>query len=222
MEKKGLIFDVDGVLVDVRSSFIEATKKTIYDFSRRHITLLEIMKMKNTPGFNDDLDLIYAVVENRKRIAEKDRQTSKYISIRERFDNIYWGSEENDGTKIYEKYFVRKSTLSKLTKKYKLGIVTGRRRNETDWALRSIRKYFEEDAIITSDDTTHRKPSPIPIIMARDRLRVKTAIYIGDTINDFLAAKRAKLQYINIGNSVSAAQNISDVNLLLDILEVKI
>jgi len=222
MVKKGLIFDIDGVLVDVQRSFVEATKKTIYDFSNKRISSSAIMKMKNTPGFNDDIDLIYAVVKNWKKVGKNERKTRDYVSMRQRFDEIYWGTQKTAGTKKYERHIIRKSTLRRLASKYKLGIVTGRTRRETDWALRGMRAYFKQAAIITSDDTNYRKPSPAPLILARKRLGVKNALYVGDTVNDFLAAKRAKFPYIHIGNSVPSAQKISDVNQLLETVGDKI
>lgn len=66
----GLILDIDGVLVDVRSSFRKAIAQTASYFCCRHIspTLARkispsvIKKFKLTPGFNNDWELTYSLI----------------------------------------------------------------------------------------------------------------------------------------------------------------
>ncbi len=66
----GVIFDVDGVLVDVRSSFRKAIIETAAFFCRRHlgaklcrkISPALVKKFKLTPGFNNDWELTYSMI----------------------------------------------------------------------------------------------------------------------------------------------------------------
>ena len=65
------LFDVDGVLVDIRNSYDVAIKKTV-DFILEHITgrptlhgLVTdklILKLRQTGGFNNDIDASYAII----------------------------------------------------------------------------------------------------------------------------------------------------------------
>src|SRR3989338_2424146 len=51
-----LIFDIDGVLVDVSKSYRAAIKQTVEHFTGKEITLEEIQALKNKGGYNNDWD----------------------------------------------------------------------------------------------------------------------------------------------------------------------
>jgi len=65
------LFDIDGVIVDIRKSYDFAIKKTV-DFIIRHITKVSnlnglvtqemILKFRRTGGFNNDVDTSYAII----------------------------------------------------------------------------------------------------------------------------------------------------------------
>lgn len=56
-----------------------------------------------------------------------------------------------------------------------------------------FRKYF--NAIVAAEDVKRHKPNPDPLLKAAKKLRVKPrdCAYIGDSIYDVIAAKRAKM-----------------------------
>ena len=49
-----LIFDVDGVLVDVRGSFHRSTLQTVHHFTGKRVRAAEIQVWKSKGGYNDD------------------------------------------------------------------------------------------------------------------------------------------------------------------------
>src|SRR5947209_8934150 len=51
---KVLVFDMDGVLVDVTESYRETIQQTVEHFTGRRITREEIQDWKNQGGWNDD------------------------------------------------------------------------------------------------------------------------------------------------------------------------
>src|SRR5215212_351262 len=65
------LFDVDGVLVDVRNSYNLAIKRTV-EFTtkymigtpctRRLVTDTLLLKFKETGGFNNEIDICYAII----------------------------------------------------------------------------------------------------------------------------------------------------------------
>lgn len=70
-ECEAVIFDIDGVLVDVRRSYNEAIIKTVqlilkdsYDIKIANKFPFEklISKLRNTGGFNNDIDTAYAII----------------------------------------------------------------------------------------------------------------------------------------------------------------
>ena len=60
---------------------------------------------------------------------------------------------------------------------------------------KGIDKYFK--VAILADDTTKHKPDPEPIYKCLDKISIKPeeAIFIGDSINDYLAAKNAGVDF---------------------------
>lgn len=52
-----VVFDVDGVLVDVRRSYHRSILQTVRHFTGRRVTFAEVHRWKNRPGYNDDWKL---------------------------------------------------------------------------------------------------------------------------------------------------------------------
>ena len=49
-----LIFDVDGVLVDVRETYWRSALETVRYLTGKRVTYAELHTWKSKPGFNDD------------------------------------------------------------------------------------------------------------------------------------------------------------------------
>ncbi len=57
-----LIFDVDGVLVDVRGTYWRSALETVRYITGKRVTYAELHKWKSKPGFNDDWNMVSAWV----------------------------------------------------------------------------------------------------------------------------------------------------------------
>lgn len=109
---EAIIFDMDGVLVDVKSSYREAIKKTVAavlkeSFAQsREISDTPIEILKRIPGFNNDWDLSYALIMlMSKNIPESDyqvhitpvtpeiRTTPQYKRAQDIFQGFYLGEQ---------------------------------------------------------------------------------------------------------------------------------
>ena len=106
-----------------------------------------------------------------------------------------------------------------MSKNYKLGIATSRPRQEALFALNNLGliKFFNERFIIAQEDTKNEKPAPDPLLEAKRRMGAKQPIYVGDSINDVLAAKSAKMPCIFVGTVKLGDINIRNVNLIKDV-----
>ena len=60
MSKPILVFDMDGVLVDVTESYRETIARTAESFTGAAVTREQIQEYKNRGGFNDDWRLLSA------------------------------------------------------------------------------------------------------------------------------------------------------------------
>ncbi|OGW86385.1 MAG: hypothetical protein A3C35_07915 [Omnitrophica bacterium RIFCSPHIGHO2_02_FULL_46_11] len=94
-----------------------------------------------------------------------------------------------------EKPLIPKSFLKDLKRRgFRLGIVTGRNREEAEFALRRFKMDFFIDAMMTTDETPKdlKKPHPYGLLKIAAKLgRNLRYLYVGDLPDDILAAKKA-------------------------------
>lgn len=189
-KNKLLIFDIDGVLVDVSSSYLLAIKRTAEFFLGRLIDKEEVEDFKLKGGYNDDYDCAEAILKNR------DIHIPKEIIIK-KFQEYYLGTNYT-GLMKNEVWLLDKKILESLSKKYRLAILTGRPKEEAVYVLRkaNTKKYFS--TLITREDVKNKKPSPEGINVILKRAKTKNAVYIGDSIDDLLTAKNANVDFIGV------------------------
>jgi HAD superfamily hydrolase (TIGR01549 family) len=185
-----------------------------------------IREMKLIEGFNNDWDLTYAIVKGKKKaLIDDEKKSEDYGYAKDIFQEFYLGS--NLFEKIYkkpsnfgnltgfmknEKLLAKKSTLDKLLN-FKLGVATSRPRFEALFALRSlIPKYFSESKIVAQEDCKLEKPDPVPLLLAKSKIGCDYAVYVGDSYNDVLAAKRAKMPCIYVGDGDFGDFKVKNVN----------
>jgi len=187
---KILIFDVDGVLVDVHGTYWRSALDTVRYFTGKRVTYAELHEWKSKPGFNDDWSMVAEWVTALGR-------PLSYDEARSAFEKFYWGSDGKRGHVRNEKILVSPRQIEKWAERFELNLFTGRTRQEFSftfdrwWAT----KYFR--TIVTMDDA-RKKPHPegLQIILAgRDP---ETALYLGDNIDDALAAREAGVPFVAI------------------------
>lgn len=103
----------------------------------------------------------------------------------------------NKFERIYKKYrdcerpILKKDFLKKLKRDFKVAIFTGRPRSDAVYGLKKIE--MEPDMVITFEN--YKKPSGTAIKEIFDKLGLKEAIYIGDSMDYLLSVKEAKEKY---------------------------
>lgn len=185
-----IIFDVDGVLVDVRGSFHATVLETVEFFTNKRVTRAELHRWKNKSGFNDDWTLSTAWVQSLGGKAE-------YAEVKRKFVELYWGTNGR-GNVTREKWLLPRASLRRLAKRAELALFTGRVGMELDYTLdRSrVREYFQR--IVTAEDVQRPKPDPeglLKILQGRDPAK---ALYLGDNVDDAIASKAAKVPFVGI------------------------
>ncbi len=193
--RKLMLFDMDGVLVDVSNSYRTAAKLTAEFFTGEKITYEDIESYKKIPGYNNDWDLTEAIINDKGWLVEKNKIINK-------FQEFYLG-EKFDGLINNETWMLDKGILEALYGKYRLGIVTGRPKIEAEFALKinGMESFF--DIMITKDDVLEEKPRPEGIFKALDFFNENRAVYFGDTINDKIAASEAKIGFVLVENNIN-------------------
>ncbi len=188
---KLVIFDVDGVLLDVRGSFHRSILDTIQFFTGRRPTYAEIHRWKNTSGYNDDWRLTTDWIASLG-------STVPYARVKARFQKFYWGAKGRAGNVSQERWLVTHAQLERWSRRAELALFTGRTRRELRHTLAgtATRSLFKRT--VTMDDVAKGKPNPEGLLLLLNGLSRRDVVYLGDNIDDALAAKRARVPFLGV------------------------
>jgi len=188
----GIIFDMDGVLVDVNASYREAIRQTASYFLKREVNIDEVDTVKAIVGMNNDWDATYALINN---------VNISYEQVKKYFQLVYLGADSSAGLISNEKLLVSKKQLIELKNKYKkLGIATGRPKHEAEYVLEKNKLQDIFNCLVAMEDVENGKPSPDPINKIIEILSLKNTIYVGDSPSDVVASQSAGIPCIYVGN----------------------
>lgn len=188
---KLVIFDMDGVLVDVRGSFHRSIVDTIHFFTGRRVTYAEIHQWKNRSGYNDDWRLTTDWIASLG-------EAVPYTTVKKRFQRFYWGTKSEPGNVSRERWLVTPSRLERWSRRADLALFTGRTRQELSHTLNGSPSHRLFRRAVTMDDVAKGKPDPEGLRLLLDGASPRDALYLGDNIDDALAAKRARVPFLGI------------------------
>ena len=186
-----LIFDVDGVLVDVRQSFWRSALQTVRYLTGKRVTWAELHRWKSKPGNNDDWSLVshWATALGRPTTYEQARDT---------FQQFYWDFDGRPGNVRREKPLVTQRQIESWARRFELDLFTGRTRQEFAYTFDHWKASQHFRTVVTMNDVKRKKPFPdglLKILAGRDP---QTALYLGDNIDDALAARDARVPFVGI------------------------
>jgi len=186
-----IIFDIDGVLVDVRASFHKTVLETVRFFTQQRVTGKQFQIWKRKPGFNDDWKLSTAWVQSLG--ARKN-----YDEVKNKFVELYWGKNGKRGNVAGEKWLLPRQNLRRLAERAELALFTGRVRQETDYTLDRcrVREFFHH--IVTVEDVSRPKPDPEGLLKILGGRSSEKAIYVGDNVDDAAAAQAANIPFLAV------------------------
>src|ERR1700675_1206829 len=98
-QPKILVFDVDGVLVDVRGTYWRSALETVRHLSGRRVTYADLHRWKAKPGYNDDWRMTADWVTSLGT-------PTTYEQARAAFNGFYWGTAEKRGNVWNEKLLI--------------------------------------------------------------------------------------------------------------------
>lgn len=194
---RGIIFDIDGVLVDTEKcqwqGWIEALKKY-----KKNLTLQQYYKYAGKQGDIIESELLKDLHLNLKKnilLSQKETFTYNYIMSKPLL------------TMPYARYTL--ALLSK--KKYILASASGSPRNEAELKLKKTNFLRFFHSIITGSEVKKGKPFPDIYIKASQLINVNPnrCIAVEDTQYGVESAKAAGLYCIAIPNKFSKKQDFS-------------
>jgi beta-phosphoglucomutase len=196
---KGVIFDLDGVLVDSMPDHYKAWKMafkevTDIDVDERMIYLLEGMRGN---------DLVKKIFEQKNY--DKHSIAKKVIERKNKIFNDILTSRAFDGVKELIEHL-------KCTK----AVVSGSAKNDVEVLIDRTFGKNNFDVIITADDIDRGKPDPIAFITALNRMKIDiaNAIVVENAPLGVEAANKAGLQCIIVLNNTPL--QINDFKFIID------
>lgn len=199
-----VVFDIDGVIRDVASSYRRAIGDTVEHFTEGGYrpTMDEIDTLKSEGVWNNDwqasLELIYRYNEsiglNRKK------NSFEYDRIVEFFQSRYRGDDpENfNGYITTEPLLLQAEYLQQLSAAgIAWGFFSGATRGSAEYVLKN--RLGLENPILTAMEEAPGKPDPTGlfatvarILAGNNSLNSAPVIYVGDTVADMLTVSKAE------------------------------
>lgn len=181
-----LVFDMDGVLVEVSESYRETIVRTVHIFTGKTISRELIQEYKNIGGYNNDWVLS-------QKICRDLGVEVQYESVVESFNDLFL----NQGLIHRERWIPRDGLLERLAERFELAIFTGRSTLEAEITLNreGLRDRF---LLVTSSDVVNEKPAPDGLLKIAAMRPGKPLLYVGDTVDDARAASAANVPFVGI------------------------
>ncbi len=199
-----LVFDMDGVLVDVTDSYRETIVKTVEHFTGKTIARDSIQDYKNQGGWNNDWLLS-------QKICHDLGVEIPYATIVDYFNYLFL----DQGMIHRERWIPRNGLLERLGERFEFAIFTGRTTEEAEITLKreGVRDRF---LLVSANDVECEKPAPDGLLKIAAMHPGKKLLYIGDTVDDARCAKAAYVPFIGI-----AARNSPRREELVDLLRLE-
>ncbi len=207
-----VIFDMDGVLVDVSKSYDTAIMESADEVLAKksagmeagRVSMDEVRKVKALAQFNNDWDAAYAIIVSRiegkepakMRVSPSGRKSGLYAMAKAVFQKKYAKLSR------LEKPLAKKEDFARLAAAgTRMGICTGRPKAEALDAIAKFgwQEFFNPGNIVALEDCNEQKPSPKPVLEAVRRTGGKKPLYIGDCESDRQACSAAGIDCAILG-----------------------
>ena len=181
-----LVFDMDGVLVDVTDSYRETIVRTVEHFTGKTIARDTIQDYKNQGGWNNDWALS-------QKICHDLGVDIPYPKVVDYFNWLFL----EQGLIHRERWIPRSGLLDRLSEKFELAIFTGRTTQEAEITLHR-EKLRDRFLLITANDVEREKPAPDGLLKIAGLRPSKNLLYVGDTVDDARCAREAGVPFVGI------------------------
>jgi HAD superfamily hydrolase (TIGR01548 family) len=154
------------------------------------VTEEDVQAEKRAGNANNDWELTRRLLDARGVDAPID-------DVIDRYQELYLGNGGTPGLREGEQLLTTHDILAGLGEGRKLGVVTGRPREEAQWFLTRYKLLELIDAMVCLEDGP-LKPDPFPVTRALELLECHRAWMVGDTPDDIRAAAAAGVVPIGV------------------------
>ena len=208
--KTGILFDLDGTLLDTLEDLTDATNFALAQFGFPPRTVAEVRRFVGNGA------------ENQIRLSLPEGADPKWIGEVLAVYKPYYTEHCQIKTKPYDGIL---PVLEVLSRKYPVAIAS----NKPDAAVKALcADYFPGIFALGERADCPRKPAADMVFKAMEAIGVETCIYVGDSEVDVLTAKNAGVPCLSVlwgfrdmedMQAVGAAHFCNDTSLLIEKLE---
>ncbi len=183
MPYKVIVFDFDDTLVQTRAIRYEAAKYTAKHFYNLKISDSTIDKYWGLP-FRDLIKALFNDVDSFENIAQHYKEIIHLFPLK-KFDDAV-------------------ATLERLSNKYILTMVSSSTKELIKRGFMDVGISYDIFAYIqASEDSDHHKPDgkvfdSLKNFLNKKGIKYSEAIYIGDSLDDYIAAKNADIDFLGV------------------------
>jgi HAD superfamily phosphatase len=186
-----LVFDMDGVLVEVSESYRETVVQTVRHLSGKTITRDLIQDYKNQGGWNNDWALSQRILRDLGHEIE-------YADVVREFNDLFLGRNGTEGLIHRERWIPRPGVFEALGNRFQLAIFSGRLRSEADITLGRWATGLRFNPIVCAEDVRFGKPHPEGLLKIVAGNAGKRLLYFGDIVDDARASRAAGVPFVGV------------------------
>lgn len=203
--KKYILFDNDGVLVETEHLYFEANVKALKEFFNLDLNFETYMEIMARGGTAWEIAQNIGIKEDKISIARKQRDIyyQEFLQTRD---------IEIDGIK---------DILSRLSKKYKMAIITTSRRVDFDLIHKNRGIVDYMDFTLCVEEYERAKPYPDPYLAGLKKFNAKKeeTIVIEDSQRGLTSAYNANIQCVIVKNEFTKTHDFSKASYFIDSLK---
>jgi len=195
---KAILMDLDGTLIDSIPLILASVEETVKHFGFK----CSRQKLRELSQLHSRDIAFYFMDKNKAHF-----NPNEFINYRR---NVFLAMLKKEKKNWFSD---AKPFIKKMSKKYKLAIVTGSRWIFID-AVFDAGTKSKLECIITSDDVEHKKPDVEPLEKALGKVRAKKdeIIFIGDSTQDGLMCQRFNVRFIGKETGISTSFQLKKFN----------
>lgn len=197
LKRRVLVFDMDGVLVDVTDSYRATIVETVRHFIGQEPTREQIQEYKNQGGWNNDWAL------SQRLIADLGGKDVPYATVVDVFQQYFFGVEGREGLVMRERWIPADGLMSELASRFELAIFTGRTLEEAQFTLRRFVPEIDWCAIAADDIVARSKPAPDGLLDIAAKKPGTDLLYFGDTVDDARSARAAGVPFVGVAHAAN-------------------
>jgi HAD superfamily hydrolase (TIGR01509 family) len=194
LKAKGILFDLDGTILDSKEAYLEAVKTAFKTVGQRMIDAKIVIEIPKRIEQNLPIkDLLEGI------------DVKKFLDI---YLDAYYQATSTKTKPIPE----ISHALKKLSKKAKLALITMRyvpkEKVASELEKFGLAKYFKY--VITALDTHNPKPSPDALIKCAKQLDIQMheCVVVGDSVADIKAGKTAGIKTIAVLSGIFSREEL--------------